>query len=206
MQFEGRIAGFSDRIETILAPKSFLQWANQYFASESKQRPKRVIVKANESIALQQEMSARGYETNKEKLQSVRFQQLVRQVMGAAYGLGICMVLLAIGSFILFSNLLITRSRERIQTLFLLGYSRKKLAYLMARKVLIFPIVSMLVAVPVAAWLRWNIIQDVRVFIGEVSAWPSASAILGMLCLLAVYLTVAVLDLWRQLTRIERPH
>jgi peptidoglycan biosynthesis protein MviN/MurJ (putative lipid II flippase) len=126
--------------------------------------------------------------------------------MGAAYGLGICMVLLAIGSFILFSNLLITRSRERIQTLFLLGYSRKKLAYLMARKVLIFPIVSMLVAVPVAAWLRWNIIQDVRVFIGEVSAWPSASAILGMLCLLAVYLTVAVLDLWRQLTRIERPH
>jgi hypothetical protein len=29
---------------------------------------------------------------------------------------------------------------------------------------------------------------------------------LGMLCLLAVYLTVAVLDLWRQLTRIERPH
>jgi hypothetical protein len=151
-------------------------------------------------------MSARGYETNKEKLQSVRFQQLVRQVMGAAYGLGICMVLLAIGSFILFSNLLITRSRERIQTLFLLGYSRKKLAYLMARKVLIFPIVSMLVAVPVAAWLRWNIIQDVRVFIGEVSAWPSASAILGMLCLLAVYLTVAVLDLWRQLTRIERPH
>jgi len=206
MQFEGRIAGFSDRIETILAPKSFLQWANQYFASESKQRPKRVIVKANESIALQQEMSARGYETNKEKLQSVRFQQLVRQVMGAAYGLGICMVLLAIGSFILFSNLLITRSRERIQTLFLLGYSRKKLAYLMARKVLIFPIVSLLVALPVAAWLRWNIIQDVRVFIGEVSAWPSVSAILGMLCLLAVYLTVAVLDLWRQLTRIERPH
>jgi hypothetical protein len=116
------------------------------------------------------------------------------------------MVLLAIGSFILFSNLLITRSRERIQTLFLLGYSRKMLAYLMARKVLIFPIVSLLVALPVAAWLRWNIIQDVRVFIGEVSAWPSASAILGMLCLLAVYLTVAVLDLWRQLTRIERPH
>ena len=205
MQFEGRIAGFSDRIETILAPKAFLQWANQYFASESKQRPKRVIVKANESVALQQEMSARGYETNKERLQSVRFQQLVRQGMGAAYGLGICMVLLAIGSFILFSNLLITRSRERIYTLFLLGYSRKTLAFMMARKVLIFPIVSFLIAVPASAWLRWMIIQDLRVFIGEVSVWPSVIAVLGMLCLLAIYLTVAVVDMWRQLTRIELP-
>jgi hypothetical protein len=204
-EFVGRIAGFSDRIETILAPKSFLIWANAQFAPHVDETPKRVIVKAAESVALQSTMMDRGYETNKERLQSVRFQQLVRQAMGSFAILGMVLLLLAIGSFILFSTLLVTRSEQRLQTLFLLGYTRRELALLVGRKVLIFPVIAFVLAVPTALFLRWCIVNQLRVFIGDISWWPGWLSLLGMLVVLVVFATFALLDMWRQLTLIQRP-
>jgi hypothetical protein len=203
-QFEGRIAGFSDRIETILTPKSFLTWANQHFAPTRVDKPKRVIIKASESVALQHEMTERGYETNKEKLQTVRFQQLVKQVFGGAYLLGICMVLLAIGSFILFSNLVVTRSHHRLRTLFLLGFDHRQLQWQMARRLLIFPVVACAISWPVALYLRWVMIADLRVFIGESTFWPGWLPVGGVLLVLMVYLAVAWVDMGRQLKAIGR--
>jgi hypothetical protein len=204
MNFEGRIAGFSDRIETILAPKSFLSWANHYFAPEAKFKPKRVIVKASESVALQQKMAEQGYETNKERLQSVRFQQLVKQILGAATGIGVALILLALGSFILFSTLLITRSQERLHSLFLLGFSRKQLAILMGRKLLVFPVIAFLIALPAAIAIRWAIVSVLGVFMGQASMVPDLFSIAGMVLILLIYLALAMVDMWRQITVIER--
>lgn len=205
MAFQGRIAGFSDRIETILAPKSFLKWANAHFAPQIKDTPKRVIVKAAESVALQHEMVERGYETNKERLQSVRFQQLVKQVMGSFALLGVVLLLLAVGSFVLFSTLLVTRSEQRLHTLFLLGFHRRELALLVGRKLLVFPLMAFVLAVPIALALRWRFISELRVFIGEVSWWPGWWPMLGMVALLGVFAVVTLAGMWRQLTVIQRP-
>lgn len=35
-QYKGNIVGFSNRLNTILVPQSFMEWANQAFASEKK--------------------------------------------------------------------------------------------------------------------------------------------------------------------------
>ncbi len=205
MQLDGRIAGFSDRIETILTPKSFLSWANAQFAPQVVDAPKRVVVKAAESVALQQQMMEFGYETNKERLQSVRFQQLVRQVLTSLVFVGIVLVLLAVGSFILFSTLLVTRSESRLRTMFLLGYSRKELAVLTGKRVLLFPAIAFVLAFPSALALRWMIVGELRVFIGEVSFWPGWWPLLGMFGVLLLFAAAAVADMWRQLTIIQRP-
>jgi len=205
MSFEGRIAGFSDRIETILTPKSFLSWANDYFAPEQKERPKRVIVQAKESVALQQEMAEQGYETNKEKLQSVRFQELVNQVLAGASLVGLFLVLLALGSFILFSTLLVTRSKERLQALFLLGFNRKQLAKALGQKLMVFPVLSLIIALPAALWLRLILIEDLQVFMGSTASRIPWDGIWVMVSLLLLYGSAAWLDMWRQLSKMEKP-
>lgn len=44
--FEGRIVGFSDRLNTILVPQQFMDWANQTFAPEKTVGFSRLIVEA----------------------------------------------------------------------------------------------------------------------------------------------------------------
>lgn len=43
-QYKGNIVGFSNRLNTILVPQSFMEWANQAFASEKEAQPSRLIV------------------------------------------------------------------------------------------------------------------------------------------------------------------
>ncbi len=43
-QYKGNIVGFSNRLNTILVPQSFMEWANQAFASEREAQPSRLIV------------------------------------------------------------------------------------------------------------------------------------------------------------------
>jgi hypothetical protein len=135
----------------------------------------------------------------------VRFQQLVKQAMGALTAIGITLLLLAVGSFILFSTLLVTRSEQRLRTLFLLGYSRKELALLVGKKLLLFPVLAFLLALPSALLLRWMIVQELQVFIGTTSFWPGILPLLGMVGLLVLFALVASFDMWRQLTQIQKP-
>lgn len=43
-QFKGKIVGFSNRLNTILVPQAFMDWANQRFAPGKEARPSRLIV------------------------------------------------------------------------------------------------------------------------------------------------------------------
>ena len=43
-QYKGNIVGFSNRLNTILVPQSFMDWANKNFAPEKEAEPSRLIV------------------------------------------------------------------------------------------------------------------------------------------------------------------
>ena len=45
--FQGRIIGFSDRINSILVPQSFMDWANENFGETQKPKSSRLIIKTN---------------------------------------------------------------------------------------------------------------------------------------------------------------
>ncbi|MBR5612144.1 MAG: ABC transporter permease, partial [Bacteroidaceae bacterium] len=64
--YKGKIVGFSNRLNTILVPQSFMAWANNHYADDTMQKePSRLIVEVNnpadERIA--QFLRERGYET-----------------------------------------------------------------------------------------------------------------------------------------------
>lgn len=46
-QYKGNIVGFSNRLNTILVPQSFMKWANENFAPGAEAQPSRLIIEVN---------------------------------------------------------------------------------------------------------------------------------------------------------------
>lgn len=123
--YEARIVGFSDRINTILAPQDFIGEVNATMQSQPQQQPSRLIVSTRAGRAnsqqLLQHISAKGYVVEGDA-DAVRMQMLVHGVLMALIGVGLLVTLLAFYLLVVSILLLIQRNRERLQTLSLLGY------------------------------------------------------------------------------------
>jgi hypothetical protein len=77
------IIGFSDRINSVLVPKSFLDWANENYGDQSISKPSRLMLVSKEpsNPELHQFLKSKKYETNQEKLKSSKINTLLRYLM-----------------------------------------------------------------------------------------------------------------------------
>jgi len=122
--YTGRIVGFSDRINSILVPLNFMNYANRAFAKKQKVKPSRLILLTPDpsSIELSRYLSDQGYDTNQDKLKSGRLNSLLKVGMGVLSVLGVLMIGLAFLVFVLSFQLTLSRSSEEIRLLIHLGY------------------------------------------------------------------------------------
>ena len=69
-QYKGNIVGFSNRLNTILVPQSFMEWANQNFAPEREAQPSRLIVEVKNptDTAITDYFQQKNYETEGDNL------------------------------------------------------------------------------------------------------------------------------------------
>jgi hypothetical protein len=90
-RFVARIAGFSDRYTSLLAPESFLHWANSRFAAagDATADAARLVVRVPNpgDRHLATFLERKGYEANRERLKSSRLWNMVVALAGIA-GLG----------------------------------------------------------------------------------------------------------------------
>jgi hypothetical protein len=126
---EGRIAGFSNRINSILVPQSFLDYGNKNYSEGTANKPSRLILHAKDPTApeLMQFFRNKGYELNEEKLKASRTNALLQIIMLCVALLGVFIVLLALLGFIQYTQLLAYRSAYEIQTLHWIGYRTSEL-------------------------------------------------------------------------------
>ena len=81
---KGRVIGFSNRLNTILVPESFMKWSNRLYAPDGDAGPTRLIVEvynpADDAIArfLQQ----KGYDTEEDKLDAGKTTYFLKIVSG----------------------------------------------------------------------------------------------------------------------------
>lgn len=129
--FKGRIAGFTERINTILAPQSFVDYANEKFGgvAPGKTLPNRVIVQCEGTATseLVSYFNDNGYKTTAESLRNSKLASFLRAVMGIVLVIGAVILLLAVNSFTLYSQLIIVRSEYELQTLIRIGYDYRQL-------------------------------------------------------------------------------
>lgn len=128
--FSARIVGFSNRINTILVPESFIAWANTKYGVEKSPNPSRLIVVANDPSdpALLEYFTQHKYDVNESELSNSKALMFLRVIISVVIIIGLIITLLAFWLMLTAILLLLQRNKTNIVKLKILGYSIKQIA------------------------------------------------------------------------------
>jgi hypothetical protein len=157
LTFQARIVAFSDRINSVLVPKPFLDWANQNLGETSEEGATRIFIKtkdANNPDFLSY-LDHKNYLINKDKTRLGRTKQTLQAVFSGLGVFGLLVVVMALMLFSFYLQLLIARSRDNLQLLLLLGYSPSWLSKNVSKRFIPVYIFIVLAALAVTQILQW---------------------------------------------------
>lgn len=128
--YDGRIVGFSNRLNTILVPEAFMNWANHYYAPGKKAEPSRLIVEVNNPAdeKIVKYIQVRGYEVEGNTLDAGKTVWFLQILVGIVLFIGIVITFLSFYILILSIFLLLQKNTKKMQTLLLIGYSPVQVA------------------------------------------------------------------------------
>ena len=136
VNFRCHIVALSDRINSVLVPEIFLQWANNKFSNTPNAPAARVYLKtvdANDPQLLNF-LEQKNYHVNKDKTKFGRVKQVLQAVVSGLGGFAILVILLAMMLFSFYLQLMIARSKDNLQLLLTLGYAPSWLSKTVAKK------------------------------------------------------------------------
>ena len=130
--YKGRIAGFSNRLNTILVPESFMAWANTHYGENGiRKDPSRLIVEVNnptdERIA--QFFRERGYDTEDDKLDAGKTTWFLKVIVGIVLSVGLLISALSFYILMLSIYLLLQKNTTKLENLLLIGYGPNRVAF-----------------------------------------------------------------------------
>ncbi len=125
--FKGNIIALSDRVNSVLVPKTFLEWSNLHFGGVSKVRPSRVFIKTKDANNPQliNYLENQNFHLNKDKTKFGRVKGILQNIVSALAIFGILVIGLALMLFSFYLQLMIAKSKDNLQLLLTLGYSPK---------------------------------------------------------------------------------
>ncbi len=128
--YNARIVGYTDRLNTILVPESFLKDANDRFATTSNEAPSRLIVTVNSDKGKNDFLdflAQKGYRIEGDT-ESLKLQTLVNGILWVVIGIGGIVSILAFSLLLISILLLIEKNREKFVNLYSMGYSVPQIA------------------------------------------------------------------------------
>ncbi len=134
--FRARIVALSDRINSVLVPNNFMQWANKNFGGVSQVNPSRIYIKTIDANnpQLLSFLEKKDYRVNKDKTKFGRVKQILQAIVSGLAGFGVLVILLAMLLFSFYLQLMIAKSKDNLQLLLTLGYSPSWLSKTVAKK------------------------------------------------------------------------
>jgi hypothetical protein len=145
--FVGKIVAFSERVNSILVPKTFLDWANREMGTGRVIDPGRIFIKTKDinDPSLLKFLDAKGYKVKKDSTLIGRNKILLQGVFSGLGIFGLLVVILALLLFSFYLQLVIARSRESLLLLITLGYSPAWLSRNVSRR--FFPVYTVIIIV-----------------------------------------------------------
>jgi len=126
-QMKGRIIGFSNRVNTILVPLTFMEWANQNFGNSGKTNPSRLMLEisniADPGIA--EYFKDKGYEVEGENVAVSRMSSFLKILVSIVIGVGAIICVLSFIILTLSIYLLLEKNMSKLQKLRLMGYGKR---------------------------------------------------------------------------------
>ncbi|MFL5807873.1 MAG: hypothetical protein ACJ749_00050 [Flavisolibacter sp.] len=156
-EFYGSVVAFSDRINSVIVPKSFLDWANKNYGETASQGFGRLYLKTKDANDpnLISFLDAKGYNLNKDKTKFGRTKQVMQGIFTGLGVFGLLVVIMALMLFSFYLQLVIARSKDSLQLLLLVGYSPLWLSKNVSRKFIPVYILIVLAALAITQAMQW---------------------------------------------------
>ena len=155
--FVAQIAAFSDRVNSVVVPETFLTWANAKFGIQKPFAVSRVFIKTKDANNpdLIKYLDSKTYSTNKEKTILGRNKMLIQNILSGMGIFGLVVVILALMLFSFYLQLIIARSKDNLSLLLTLGYSPRWLSRNVSNRFLPVYIFIVIIALALAQVLQW---------------------------------------------------
>ncbi len=195
--YRGKIAGFSNRLNTILVPQSFMAWANVHYGDGGvRKEPSRLIVEvsnpADDRIA--RFFRERGYETEDDKLDAGKTTWFLKVVVGIVMGVGLLISVLSFYILMLSIYLLLQKNSTKLENLLLIGYAPARVALPYQVLTIALNSLVLVLSVGMVLWVRTLYLDVVEKMFPTLEGGSS----LWLMLVAGVLLTIAVsaLNVW----------
>ncbi|SDC61058.1 hypothetical protein [Niabella drilacis] len=174
--FSGRIVAFSDRVNSVLVPKNFLQWANKAFGNKERQDASRLFLKLKDvnDPQLVRYLDAQHYVINRDKTLLGRNKIVLQGIFSGLGIFGLLVVILALMLFSFYLQLVIARSRQNLELLLTLGYSPQWLGKNVSKQfvpVYIFIVLAALLCTQIMQWAFHHFVMFDRPELSSLVNW-----------------------------------
>ncbi len=177
--FRSRIVGFSGKINTILAPEEFLEWANREYGSAENNASSRLLVELSDASdeRIPRFMEEHNYNIKQDELESSKMVFFFRAAMAFLLAVALIIIALSVAFIIMSLNVIVQKNHDLFCNLHAIGYSPQQMAHFYRRTVSIITAADMGVAVVVALVLRGLYVGKLStMFTIEGSVWPTVIA------------------------------
>ena len=205
-QYKGNIVGFSNRLNTILVPQSFMSWANRTFAPEKEAQPSRLIVEVKNptDTAITSYFQKNNYETEGDSLDAGKTTYFLRLVTGIVIGVGLFISILSFYILMLSIFLLLQKNSVKLENLLLIGYSPTKVALPYNILTAGLNVLVLLFSIGCVSWIRTYYTEVIQNFFPQLETGSLLPCILVGLVLFMVVSLLNILAIRRKITNIRK--
>jgi len=154
--FRGSVVGFSSKINTILVPEDFLNWANKEFGNHEKNKASRILVEFHDpnDERIIEFLNENNYEVNKEKMEKNKLIFFFKMAFVFVFVIALIIILLSITLILLSINLIFQKNKAVLINLYLLGYQIKQISYYYKLLISIVTLFSIFISLMLTLMIR----------------------------------------------------
>ncbi len=202
--FNGRVIGFSNRLNSILVPQSFMEWSNQTYAPDEHSAPTRLLMEvdnpADERVA--QYLQRKGYDMEDDRLNAEKTTFFLRLLVTIVMAVGLVIAVLSFYILMLSIYLLVQKNASKLESLLLLGYSPGQVARPYQLLTLVLNVAVLVLAIVVVWVVRSRYMAVVAALYPQLPDGSLVHALVLGLLLFAVVSLLNVLIIRRKMLRI----
>ncbi|WP_417871311.1 FtsX-like permease family protein [Winogradskyella sp.] len=194
--YKSRIVGFSNKINSILVPETFLEYANNKFGRSKKSRISRLLVTFNNPTdeRILQFFNENNYSINKDKLEFSKLSFFFNSALVFVIAVALIILVLSIAFILLSFNLIIQKNKAMISNLGAIGYSYKSISKFYQIVISLATIIAIIPAIILGIVVRKIYLERLESLF-EFSESNSFILILGVAILLVLCLSYSFIIL-----------
>ena len=194
-QFEGKVIGFSSRLNSILVPQAFMDWSNDRFAPGEQSEPMRLMMEvgnpADENIA--EYFDSKGYEVEDSQLNAEKTTYFLKMIVTMVMAVGLVISILSFYILMLSIYLLVQKNTEKLQNLLLIGYTHVRVALPYQLLTIGLNVLVLLIALTCLFFVRDYYMGVIETLFPQIAGTSMVPAVVvGTL----LFVVVSVLNIW----------